>query len=101
MNESVLMNDTVLPAILGLVAPYLISYLKNVQWSVKKKVALAVLVCAAFGTLSVYLTGEFDAENWIKTIALVFTVSNAFYKTYFEATPTNKKLEDKLYTPQP
>jgi len=97
--ENVESAETLIPAILGLVAPYLISFLKNAKWSVREKVALALLVCAGFGTISVYVTGDLNPESWIKTIALVYTVSNTFYKTYFESTPANKKLEDKLHPP--
>lgn len=86
---------------LGLLAPFLISFLKDVCWPDSTKAILAFVVCVVFGAATAYVSGGTTFENATTSVGIVFTVANLFYKTYFEHTHTNARLEQASIVPAP
>jgi hypothetical protein len=90
------MNYLELPiaAVLGFVAPFVISTLKQTTWPIQVKLLVAFLVSALFGTAAAFSTGTATTEDYIGAIGVVFTVSNLFYQSYFANTALNTRLEN-------
>lgn len=90
------MNYLGLPiaAVLGFVAPFVISTLKQMTWPLQIKLLIAFIVSAVFGAVAAFSTGAASTEDYIGTIGVVFTVSNLFYQSYFANTDLNTRLEN-------
>lgn len=84
-------------ALLGVVMPFVISFLKDVTWSTQAKhaVSLAVSAVAAVGITAI--DNGVDLANWqnfVANLGIIFTVSNVVYRQYFENTALNLKVEN-------
>jgi biotin transporter BioY len=90
-------------AMLGVIAPIIISFLKDAKWSMGTKMSLTVAVCVLLGALSVYAAGGVElnsVESYIGAAATVFTVATVMYNTYFKNTELNSELTKALYEPK-
>ena len=81
-------------AVLGLLAPLVVSILKQANCPPQLKMLTAFAVSVVFGLIAVFATGDLDPVNYLQSAATVFTVSNLFYEAYFKYTALNAKLED-------
>lgn len=90
-------NEQALSAILGIVMPAVISFLKNVNWTARRRFWFAVVCCAIAGTATAYFTGGLTftwggAQKALLDIAIIFSTSQAVYKGWFEGTAIDKRL---------
>ena len=78
----------------GIVIPFLVSFLKDVTWSAKSKQALSLVISlAAAGAIAVF-DGGVTATTLVANLGVIFTTAQAFYIQYFESTKVNMKLEE-------
>jgi hypothetical protein len=91
------MGNIGVAALAGLFVPVLVSFLKNVTWSMKVKqaVALGTSILVAVG-ITVVDKGV-NLSDWkvlVANLAVIFTVAQVFYGQYFGGTALNAKLEN-------
>lgn len=79
---------------LGIIAPLIISALKQKSWSDSTKIALTFGVCIILSVFSMFITSpEWDWYNATQTVGTIFTAAVLMYKGRFETTKLNKELE--------
>lgn len=86
-------------ALVGVVLPVVISYLKNTAWTAKAKQLLSVGISlvAGIGITLIDNGVQFDWSNTqaaLANVAVVFTVAQTVYFQYFGNTSTNARLEN-------
>lgn len=102
--ENILSNPSLL-VLFGLIAPFLISVLKNPAWPNWVKMALTYLVVGAFGFGDVALRENLGDVHWslnviVAHVAVVATVAHGLYQLILKDTPLNDTLE-AVGTPSP
>jgi hypothetical protein len=84
--------------IAGLIIPFIISFLKNKEWSPEAKQALAIAVSlVAAAGVSIFDNG-LDVSTWeavVSNFGVIFASANIWYNQYFGHTEVNHKLEDR------
>jgi putative flippase GtrA len=90
------MNTLGVAALAGFVVPFIVSYLKNTDWSAQAKQGVSVVtsLVVAFGITAI--DNGVDLGNWkdlLLNLGVVFTVAQVFYQQYFGGTSLNSKLE--------
>lgn len=90
------MGNVGVAALAGFVVPFIVSYLKNMNWSsqVKQGVSVAISLVVAVGITAI--DNGADLGNWkdlIMNLGVIFTVAQVFYQQYFGGTAVNAKLE--------
>lgn len=79
---------------LSVLAPILISFLKNVNWTPNQKLLLTFAVSVVLAFLSVWLSGEqLSVDNLVYSFSIVFTSATAIYRFLLERTELNTLLE--------
>jgi hypothetical protein len=81
---------------LGLLAPVLISTLKQRTWPTWAKMLITLGVSFGFAALAVFTTQQ-ELATWadmLQATTLIFTVATVYYKTFFEGTWLNEKATD-------
>lgn len=96
------LDSIVLPAalatILGVVAPMIISFIKQVSWPPLAVQAVVIGVSLGAAVLALALSGVFQSpsitvESLVGYAAYVATIAQLVYQTYFRYTALNRKLE--------
>lgn len=90
------MGNVGVAALAGFVVPFVVSYLKNMNWSsqVKQGVSVGVSLLVAVGITAI--DNGVDLGNWkdlVMNLGVIFTVAQVFYQQYFGGTSVNAKLE--------
>jgi hypothetical protein len=82
-------------AIVGILLPLVIAYLKNQMWSkrIKMLLTIGVTILASLGHM-VY-SGSFEAMSLGKTFLTLLTISTTTYKWVWQPTRVAKVIEDK------
>lgn len=78
--------------LIGLVIPYIISYLKMVKWKDYHKFALAVAICAIVALLTTYADGSVTVGSYWQKLSTLFIVSQGTYFTFFRGFGWEKSL---------
>lgn len=91
-------------AMLGVIAPFVISVLKSANAPPLVNQLVALVVCVAFAALSVGLTGGFVSWTMPDIIAAtgaIFVVAQSIYRLFFATAlePLNERLESILWGP--
>lgn len=84
-------------ALAGLFVPFIVSFLKNVNWNTKVKHIIAVVVSGAIGVGITAIDNKTNLTDWsalLTNIAVVFGVSQVWYNQYFGGTALNAKIEN-------
>ena len=88
------MNDFII-LVFGLLMPLLVSGLKQESWPDWAKVLTSLLLSLVGGAITAAVNGEFALDRVAGSAGVIFTASTVFYKTYFQDTTFNKRLERK------
>lgn len=87
-------HPMVIDFVLSVLAPILISFLKDVNWSPNQKLLLTFAVSVALAFVSVWLNGEqLSFDNLTHSFAVIFTSATAIYRFILERTDLNTTLE--------
>jgi hypothetical protein len=90
------MGNVGVAALAGFVVPFIISYLKNMNWSSQVKQGVSVAVCLVVAVGVTAIDNGVDLGNWknlVMNLGVIFTVAQVFYQQYFGGTAINAKLE--------
>lgn len=90
------MDTTVVSVILGLILPFVVSFLKGQQWSDNTKMlfSMGVAIVAAAATLLVQ--NDFDWNALLTNAATVWATAQLLYRTWFQNTSAEVKLASAL-----
>lgn len=96
-----ILGSPILVALFGLIAPFVISFLKDPRWGDSTKQVVTIIVAVAFGVLSLWLRIEpgdepleWDLETILGHVAAVGFIAVSLYKLFFQGTDTNRDLEN-------
>lgn len=78
--------------IIGIVMPLLITLLKQMGWTGKVNMIIAIVACAAAGGLTAWVSGLFTGTAVIVAIATIFSIAQAEYRLFWKGTDTEKLL---------
>lgn len=83
----------------GLIMPYVISWVKARHWADGSKVLLSLVICVLGGLLVSVAAGllqgmgwHITGEQWVANAGIVFSAATTFYKTWFQGTAVEKSL---------
>lgn len=94
------MNELTIDLVLGLVTPFIASFLKNPRWSDTVKVGLVVLVSVLLALAVEFSSGRLSwtIESILPSAATIFATATILYKTLLANTSINKDLENALHS---
>lgn len=90
------MGNVGVAALAGFIVPFIVSYLKNMNWSVQVKQIVSVVVCLVIAVGITAIDNGVNLGDWkafIMNLGVIFTVAQVFYQQYFGGTSVNAKLE--------
>lgn len=87
-------------ALIGFIAPLIVSFLNQEHWSSQVKQIVAIVVAALLGVLTVYLTGV--PVNWHSigtSVAVVYAVSQGIYALIWKPSGVAPAIESATSAP--
>lgn len=97
------MEDVTLPAViatlLGVIAPIIVSFIKQVSWSPFRVQLVVVVVSIGAAIIALVVSGTFQSssitiESLSGYAAYIAVVAQFVYQTYFRETALNARLEN-------
>jgi len=73
-----------LSGLIGVIAPLIVRWITGANLSRRWKSIIAILISALIGFASSFLSGQFDASTALKSIAVVFSISQIVYDQVFK-----------------
>ena len=73
-----------LSGLIGVIAPLIVRWITGARLSRKWKSIIAILVSSVIGFASSFLSGQFDPQTVLKSIAVSFSISQVFYDQVFK-----------------
>ena len=73
-----------LAGLIGVIAPLIVRFITGVRLSRRWKSLFAILVSSVIGFASAFLSGQFDPQTVLKSIAVAFSISQVFYDQVFK-----------------
>ena len=88
------MTPEILSGLIGLILPFVISFLKSCEWEKKWRFAFAAVVCIAAGAATSYVAGGlvFKPEAAFLDLLIIFGATQVFYKLILEGTGLDQRL---------
>lgn len=83
---------TAAAAIVGIVLPLVVSFLKQAGFPKWLNSLIAAIVCAGAGVITAYAMGQFTAVSVMVAIATVLTVAQATYLGFWQGSGVEDKL---------
>lgn len=87
-------TNTLVTIVLGLVAPFITSFLKNPGFHKNTKVAIAFLVALVLAAAQVLYMQGFLPKEIVEVCLQIFALATLVYKLILEDTPTDEALEN-------
>lgn len=90
------MGNVGVAALAGFIVPFIVSYMKNMNWSSQAKQIVSVVVSLVIAVGVTAVDNGVDLGNWkdlIMNLGVIFTVAQVFYQQYFGGTAINARLE--------
>lgn len=78
-------------AIVGIVLPLVVSFLKQAGLQKWANSLIAAVVCAGAGVLTAYVMGQFTTGPILVAVATVFTVAQAEYLAFWQGSGVEAK----------
>jgi uncharacterized membrane protein len=94
-------SDLAVYAILGGIAPFLVSFVKSGALPGWANQLIAVVVCFVAAAVAQPFAGEKSLESLLAYGAVVFGVAQVVYQTYFYGTALNEAMTGALWGPAP
>jgi hypothetical protein len=92
-TERKLLMEAFLVLTSSLLTPILVSWIKQNNWPDWAKVLLTLGLSVAAGALIALVDQRADTSDILGTGSLIFTLAVTFYKTCFQSTRLNQRLE--------
>jgi len=73
-----------LSGLIGVIAPLIVRWITGANLSRRWKSIIAILVSTVIGFASSFLSGQFDPQTVLKSIAVSFSISQVFYDQVFK-----------------
>jgi ABC-type Fe3+-siderophore transport system permease subunit len=73
-----------LAGLIGVIAPLIVRWITGTRLSRRWKSIIAILVSSVIGFASAFLSGQFDPQTVLKSIAVAFSISQVFYDQVFK-----------------
>jgi hypothetical protein len=83
-------------AVVGVILPLLVAYLKNQDWPKGIKMALAVLLTVVASVGHMFYSGNFDMADLGKTFLVMLSISTTTYKWVWQPTKVSDKIETRM-----
>lgn len=90
------MDITIVSIILGLVLPFVVSFLKGQQWSENVKMLFSMGVAIVAAAITLLVQNDFNWESLLANSATVWAMAQVLYKTWFQTTNAEGKLAAML-----
>lgn len=81
----------------GVAVPFVISFLKDTEWSLKVKQLIAFVISLVVAVGVTVVDKGVSLDSWqalLANLGVLFTTAQLFYTQYFSDTTLNAKLED-------
>ena len=82
-----------LAGLVGVVSPFIVKWITRVKLSRRRKSLMAIIVSSVIGFASSFLSGEFDPQVILQSIAVAFSISQLFYDQVFKGIFINRDNE--------
>lgn len=94
------MSELTIDLVLGLVTPFMVSFLKNPKWSTSVKVGLTAVISILLAIAVEFSSGTlvWSIESILPSAATIFATATILYKTLIADTVLNGTLEKAIYT---
>lgn len=86
-------NVTLLAAVAGALLPGLVGWVNNARWTSEVKAIVAAIFSLAVGVATAYVAGGWDRADIIRSVLIVFFLSQLAYNQYWKPAGFTKKLE--------
>ncbi|MEA3313081.1 MAG: hypothetical protein U9Q18_01750 [Caldisericota bacterium] len=83
-----------LSGLIGVIAPLIVRWITGANLSRRTKSIFAILVSAVIGFASSFLSGQFDPNTVLKSIAICFSISQIVYDQLFKDIFKRKEEQD-------
>lgn len=80
-------------ALIGGFLPLLIAVVNNPNWTPMRRQIVGTVIAFAVGVVFVAISGNFDPQNWLVTLAAVLGASQATYALIWKPTAIAPKVE--------
>lgn len=97
MNEKLQLAN----ALVGFVLPHAIALVNQCHWAGRVKGLVAFAVCAAAGTLTTYVAGEFHADDLMLSALTIFAAAEVSYRQLWRPTGLAPRLEERTTITEP
>lgn len=82
-----------LAGLVGVVSPFIVRWITGAKLSRRWKSFIAILVSSVIGFASSFLSGQFDPQVILQSIAVAFSISQLFYDQVFKGIFINRDNE--------
>jgi hypothetical protein len=73
-----------LAGLVGVISPLIVKWITKANMTRKWKSLIAILVSAVIGFASAFLSGQFNLQAVLQSIAVSFSISQVFYDNVFK-----------------
>jgi hypothetical protein len=73
-----------LAGLVGVISPLIVRWITKANMTRRWKSLIAILVSAVIGFASSFLSGQFNLQSVLQSIAVAFSISQVFYDNVFK-----------------
>ena len=90
------LNDAALwSLVIGSLLPMVIAFFQQPQWSDQVRSIVTPIVCVVVAVATVWINGQFDTANLVRTFLIIFLSAQLTYRTYWRPSGITKAIEDR------
>jgi len=73
-----------LAGLIGVISPLIVRWITKANMTRRWKSIIAILVSAVNGFASAFLSGQFNLQSVLQSVAVAFSISQVFYDNVFK-----------------
>jgi hypothetical protein len=73
-----------LAGLVGMISPLIVRLIAKANMTRRWKSLIAILVSAVIGFASAFLSGQFNLQSVLQSVAVAFSISQVFYDNVFK-----------------
>jgi hypothetical protein len=73
-----------LAGLVGVISPLIVRWITKANMTRRWKSLIAILVSAVIGFASAFLSGQFNLQSVLQSVAVAFSISQVFYDNVFK-----------------
>jgi hypothetical protein len=73
-----------LAGLVGVISPLIVRWIAKANMTRRWKSLIAILVSAVIGFASAFLSGQFNLQSVLQSVAVAFSISQVFYDNVFK-----------------